>query len=178
MNKNFVRYMVDVIEGGLVNDKDDTGGITNHGITKPFLAMIENRSVSSITDSEIINLDKPKSYAVYEQYWKICMVDLLPEVYQDMYFDMCVNHGIGNAAKILQRSVAPYVSVYIDGRLGPQTVAAAKEAADKFPRDQLLKKFVEKRIDFYKAIVEARPKQVKFINGWTKRANWFLTEKI
>lgn len=178
MNKNFIRYMVDVIEGGLVNDKDDKGGITNMGITKPFLAMIENRPVSSITDDEIIKIDKPKGYAVYEKFWMICRVDLLPEVYQDMYFDMCVNHGQGNATKILQRSIYPYASVFIDGRFGPQTVAAAKEAASKFPREQLLKKFVEKRIDFYNAIVDNNPKQAKFIKGWTKRANWFLTENI
>lgn len=170
--------MVDVIEGGLVNDKDDKGGITNHGITKPFLAMIEGRPISSITDQEIRDLDKPKSYAVYQRFWEICKVDLLPEVYQDMYFDMCVNHGQGNAAKILQRAIFPYVSIFIDGRFGPQTAAAAKAASLSFPREQLLKKFVEKRIEFYKAIVENNPSQVKFIKGWTNRANWFLTEKI
>jgi len=162
-------HLIDT-EGGLSNVVGDRGGLTKYGITKPFYARIKGIKVSQVKDENIINLTVEGAKDLYRKYWKICKVDYLPVAVQHIYFDMCVNHGDTNGAKILQRALSDLkLNPGIDGKVGPLTIKKASLAGPEF-----LAAILARRTMFYDAIVAKDPSQKKFYKGWiNNRVKWF-----
>lgn len=148
------------MEGGYVDDPDDRGGATNYGVTQAtYDAWNDSRGhprrpVKQITKTEVD--------AIYHsRYWVDGKCDALPWPLSAAHFDACVNHGIGNAAKMLQQAVGATV----DGEIGPKTLAAAARAWTK--SDDVLEDLLWTRLDFYYRI--SKGTQVKFLRGWLRR---------
>ena len=87
----------------------------------------------------------------------------MPEKVAILHFDGCVNHGVTNAAKFLQRAV----NVVDDGMIGPVTLGRL-QASDV---DGVCDSICRQRADFYNAIVARKPSQARFIKGWLARIN-------
>jgi lysozyme family protein len=101
-------------EGGYVDDPRDPGGETRWGISK-----------RAHPKENIKGLTKERAAEIYRtQYWTAIHGDELPEVIQFDLFDGAVNSGPENAVRWLQRAL----DVADDGKLGPITLAAAKQA--------------------------------------------------
>lgn len=160
------------IEGGLVNDPYDMGGITKYGITKVALANFWNHQV---TDSDIINLDPDTARLIYKaNYYYDPQIDTLPEQMQPQVLDICVNSGSPNAIRLLQDVLKGCGELLeVDGVLGSQTRKACANALLRLGEAELNNKLVYRRIEFYQAIVLVRPEQSKFLNGWLNRAERF-----
>lgn len=166
-------------EGGLSNNKNDRGGITKYGITKGFYARLKHIQISEVTDETIKGLSKEDAIELYSLYWDSIKCDSVPDTIKHIYFDTCVNSGEYNATKILQRCIASLgINIYIDGRFGPQTIAACKVMVEGYSDDAVIKAYVMKRIQYYNAIVDNDPTQKVFLKGWTNRANWFLENNL
>jgi hypothetical protein len=90
-------------EGGLSNDPDDRGGLTNKGITQgEFSSWLRKngrspRSVATITNEEMKQI-------YYQDYWKASGADQLPGNLGMAVFDTAVNMGVGTAKKMLRES--------------------------------------------------------------------------
>jgi lysozyme family protein len=80
-----------------------------------------------------------------------------------LHFDGCVNHGVTRANKFLQEAVG----VEADGVLGPMSLEAIN-SSDPF---ETCKGICDNREEFYNAIVERKPAQSRFLNGWLRRIN-------
>jgi hypothetical protein len=63
------------------------------------------------------------------------------------------------------------VGAKVDGRIGPNTLAAASRAT----REQVSQAISQSRIKYHEAKVRKNPSQAKFMNGWRQRAE-ALTE--
>lgn len=143
-------------EGGYVNDPADPGGATNKGITQRVYDAyrtahrVPTQSVARITDPEVEEI-------YLEQYWKPGHCDILPWPLSMAHFDACVNTGIGQATRLLQRAAG----VTDDGVWGPATAATA-------PHAQIARLLLE-RMKFYDQLVAQRPTLGKFFLGWIKR---------
>ena len=147
-------------EGGFVDDPDDPGGRTNKGITqKTYDAWQDSAGrpkadVFHITDAEV--------GAIYHQrYWVDGKCEPLPWPVSMVHFDACVNHGLKNAAKLLQRAAG----VTDDGAIGPMTL----QAVGNRPALRLAERTLWARLDFYEAITDRRGTLRKFLRGWLKR---------
>ena len=140
-------------EGGYVNDPDDPGGETNFGIAK-----------RSHPDVDIANLTKDGAKEIYkEHYWDRNKVEDLPEDLRHIYFDMCVNQGIGRAVKIMQRAAnAKGADLVVDGGMGPKTIGAM----DGVELDRVR----AYRVKYYADLVTRKPDLEKFYFGWFRRA--------
>ena len=87
-----------------------------------------------------------------------------------LHFDSAVNHGVGGAAKLLQRTVNNYalkagldVQVDVDGAVGPKTLAALCQCLDFKGNVRLICEiYCNEREKYYKAIVENNPSQKVF----------------
>jgi lysozyme family protein len=160
------------VEGGLVNDPLDMGGITKYGITKRTLSAHWGYEV---VDSDIINLDLDTAKKIYEsRYYYGPGINTLPEQVQPQVLDICVNSGPFNAIRLLQdvlRLSGEFLEV--DGVLGSQTKKACASALLKLGEKALNGKLVDRRIEFYNAIVLVHPEQGKFLKGWLNRAERF-----
>lgn len=112
------------IEGGYVDNPLDPGGRTNRGITQHYLdvSRIAHPDLKLPADVEEITDDiAAQLYHVNE--WEWIQGDALPDPVAFAMFDFAVNSGPQQAITCLQRAL----NIHVDGTLGPQTLAAAKQ---------------------------------------------------
>lgn len=155
-------------EGGLTNDPEDHGGLTNFGIIKDDLAEYRKVDVSEITDDDIKNLTVETVSPIYKQfYWDKLSLDYVKDsALSTILFDIGVNRGIGAAAKDLQRAVG----VTVDGVIGQGTLAAVANLNAR----NITKRVIQYDIRAYANIVKNNPTQSVFILGWMNRATSYL----
>ncbi len=156
MNSTFAQIIPMILkrEGGYVNDPSDMGGETRYGISK-----------RSYPDMDIRNLTVQQATEIYRKdYWVPSRAERLPEEIREDYFDAVVNHGQGNAVKILQKAINSTGSpkLAVDGRIGRNTIRESKRLKKS--------RFRAFRTLFYAQIVTKNQSQEKFWFGWWKRA--------
>jgi len=111
------------------NDPDDNGGATKFGIDQ-----------HSHPNTDIKNLTAEKAMEIYwNEYWIKCSCDDFDWPFSFIFFNCCVNCGIGRANKILK-------------------------LMGKNP-----KKFLDEQEAFYRRLAEARPTSKKYLKGWLAR---------
>ena len=152
-------------EGGYVNDKDDSGGATNFGISLRFYkANID----SNATKQTIKDLTKEQAKKIYKDHFWIKAYDqILDEQIASDVFDFAVNAGPKQSHRSLQRALnAVGEKVSEDGVLGPLTLAAVNRA----DQGALWGALRATRGEFYRRLAERKPSQQKFLRGWLRRA--------
>lgn len=174
-----------VVEGGLSDNPNDKGGITNHGVSLRYAKDIGlDLDGDHDTDSDDIRMVTP-AVAVdlfINDFFEKPKFGSLPSSLHAQMFDMAVNHGPARPVMILQRvlnqisAMAPDVvpeRLDEDGRIGGMTRKAAI-AADTAMGAFLTNAVVWEREKFYRQIVENDASQAVFLNGWLKRARSFM----
>ncbi|MDP3194481.1 holin-associated N-acetylmuramidase [Tabrizicola sp.] len=173
-------------EGGFVNDPDDPGGATNHGVTIHTLRRlgIDVNRDKRIDVADVRALTRKQAVEIYlKHYFEGPGIAALPEALQASVFDMYVNAG-GNAVKILQRLLSDMgFPCDADGAIGPQTIRAAQMAYEAAPT-HLPDAYGIARRNYYYAIADRRPASRKFARrkdggkgGWIVRAEEFISAK-
>lgn len=81
----------------------------------------------------------------------------MPEAVAFQFFDACVNHGYGNAARMLQRAAG----VPDDGIIGEISL----KAINSLPENDLLLRFNAERLVFYTKLGTF----TSFGKGWVRR---------
>lgn len=170
-------------EGGYVDDPDDPGGATNHGVTLSTLRRLglDLDGDGAVTRRDLRDLRPDQAVEIFlRHYFQAPGIDALPEGLQPSVFDMYVNAG-DNAVRILQRLLRQMgQDIVVDGRIGPQTVAASKAAQQRAP-DHLADAYAIARRNYYFRLADQRPASRKFARtraggkgGWIRRAESFL----
>ena len=173
-------------EGGYVNDPDDPGGATNHGVTIGTLRRlgIDVNRDTRIDVADVKALTRKQAVEIYlKHYFEGPGIAALPEALQASVFDMYVNAG-GNAVKILQRLLGDMgFPCDPDGAIGPQTIRAAQMAWEAAPT-HLVDAYGIARRNYYYALADKRPASRKFARrkdggkgGWIVRAEEFISAK-
>lgn len=149
-------------EGGYVDNPNDSGGATDHGITQATYddyrdgQKAQHQDVKLITDAEV--------EAIYEyMYWNPAKCPFLPSHLGICHFDWAVNHGISGAIKTLQQALG----IEADGIWGPQSAAAVTAAGDL----ETCRTYNALRRQWYKQRVVEKPSQEEFLAGWLKRVD-------
>jgi lysozyme family protein len=137
-------------EGGYVNDPDDPGGETKFGISK-----------RAFPDVDIKSLTEDKAKEIYfDRYWEPLNLHLLQNEELKLHvFDHGVNAGRGRAVRMLQE----ILECKKDGVLGPVTARAANSDTE------IVDKYKQSRIKYYRGIATSRPQLKKFLHGWLNR---------
>lgn len=173
-------------EGGFVNDPDDPGGATKHGVTLNTLRRlgIDITRDSRIDLADVRALTPAQAVDIYvEHYYRRTGIGALPEPLQASVFDMYVNAG-ANAVKVLQRLLASMgFPCDADGQIGPQTIRAAQMAAEAAP-SHIADAYGISRRNYYYSLADARPASRKYARrrdggkgGWITRAEEFIAPK-
>ena len=173
-------------EGGFVNDPDDPGGATNHGVTLGTLRRlgIDTTGDTRIDVADVRRLTRAQAVDIYvEHYFRRPGLGALPDSLQASVFDMYVNAG-GNAVKVLQRLLTDMGHpCNPDGAIGPQTIRAAQTAAEAAPH-HLADAYGIARRNYYYGLADARPASRKFARrrdggkgGWITRAEEFMAPR-
>ena len=170
-------------EGGFVNDPDDLGGATNFGVTIHTMQRLgldlDGDGDVNIEDVKALQRDQAVDLFI-EHYFVGPGLAALPELLQASVFDMYVNVG-SSAVKILQRLLRDMGYVLsVDGIVGPQTLAAAHDAALRAPKNFVDAYGIARR-NYYFRIADRRIESRKFARtraggkgGWIRRAEEFI----
>jgi lysozyme family protein len=171
-------------EGGFVNDPDDPGGPTKHGVTLGTLRRLglDLTGDGRINIADVQRLTRADAQRIFiDHYFRKPRISALPDLLQASVFDMYVNAG-GQAVRILQRLLTDMgFPCTVDGAIGPVTIRAAQHAADAAP-DHLADAYGIARRNYYYALGDARPASRKFARrrdggkgGWITRAEEFIS---
>lgn len=173
-------------EGGYVNDPDDPGGATNHGVTIHTLRRLglDLTGDGRVTSADVRRLTRAQAVRIFiDHYYHKPRIDALPAVLQPSVFDMYVNAG-ANAVKILQRLLRDMgQQIVADGMIGPRTIAAARAACAAAPH-HIADAYGIARRNYYYALADRRPASRKYARrrdggkgGWIRRAEEFISAR-
>ncbi len=161
-------------EGGYADDPTDRGGETYRGISRRYHPRWEgwkivddHKSWMAFPESLATDLRlEPLVIKFYrDEFWKYG--GLVSQKLANKVFDAAVNMDSPNAHRILQRALRQVgFKVKVDGAFGPKTLRAANSAN----LQKLLLEFRAYACVYYAKIVARKPKQVKWIYGWMRRA--------
>jgi len=174
-------------EGGYVNDPDDPGGATNHGVTIHTMRRLglDLDGDGQVTARDVQRLSRDRALGIFlDHYFTRPRIDELPEPLQATVFDMYVNAG-AQAVQLLQRLLGKLgLAVQVDGVIGPRTIAATARAMAMAP-DHLVDAYGIERRNYYFALADRRPKSRKYARsraggkgGWIQRAEIFMAPRF
>jgi lysozyme family protein len=173
-------------EGGFVNDPDDPGGATNHGVTIGTLRRLglDLTGDGRVSEADVRRLTRAQAVEIFlKHYFEAPGLARLPAALHASCFDMYVNAG-SNAVKILQRLlIAMDQPVSVDGVIGPLTAGAAHRAAAAAPR-HIADAYGIARRNYYYRIADRRAASRKYARrrdggkgGWILRAEAFISPR-
>lgn len=153
------------------NDPTDSGGPTMWGVTQKAYEEYVQRLVP-LDDFKALTPDQIKQFYL-DVHWKSLRCDQMKKLPVAMcIFDSGVLYGVGTAALFAQKAVSLCgATLKLDGIIGDKSL----DFLNAVGTEEFLKAFhglVLARID---SIIESRPKDEKYRNGWTNRANRLLT---
>lgn len=168
-------------EGGLVDDKDDPGGITNYGISLRTLSRLGHidRDGDGISDydfngdgaidaDDIRHLDQEQARLFYFcEFWDKYSYGQLPLNIAIKIMDFSVNMGPKQAHRILQRALrANGHSLKDDGIIGNITRTLVT-TSDEY---RLIPAIRSEAAGFYRLLTAVNPVSKKYLSGWLRRA--------
>lgn len=174
-------------EGGYVNDPDDPGGATNHGVTIHTMRRLglDLTGDGRVTNADVRRLTRSQAQDIFVQHYFVePRITELPVPLHASVFDMYVNAG-SHAVKILQRLLRKMgFDVFVDGVIGPQTIAETARAIAIAP-DHLVDAYGIERRNYYFALADKRVASRKYARrrnggkgGWITRAEEFISPQF
>jgi lysozyme family protein len=173
-------------EGGFVNDPDDPGGATKHGVTIHTMRRLGlDLNGDKVVDiSDVKRLTRAQAVEIFVDHYFIRPgLDKLPEILEPSVFDMYVNAG-NNAIRVLQRLLNDMGHrLAVDGILGPNTIFAATAAAEVALR-HIADAYGIARRNYYYDLADRRESSRKYAKrrdggkgGWITRAEEFISPR-
>jgi lysozyme family protein len=182
IKQDVIKYSTGV-EAGYVNDPDDLGGETNHGITKKTAEEYKYLWSKYGWDGNMKTMPIDLAYEIYSIGWwdKLYLdkVSLLSENLAYEMFDFGINAGRTNCVTELQRILnvtnklgTLYPDLVVDGVMGNNTLKAINIYVKKTDKgsEKLAALLWGMRVTYYVRISESRDKNEKFTNGWFNRS--------
>jgi lysozyme family protein len=161
-----VNYVL-VNEGGLVDKRQDHGGVTNFGITLPMLTSFRQKQCS---DADIINLTEVEAKRIYETlFWNKLSVSGLSQAIATAILDTAVLNGQTVAIKLAQHCLPS--NILADGILGPESL----NALDKVNPEMFIYNYIGLLQDRYVDICINATNQICFLKGWIRRSRRLFT---
>lgn len=160
-------------EGGYVNNPNDSGHETNHGITLAFAKLhpdyfdLDHDGVVSVADIKAMPVAVAQRAYIDLLFTPVGLMkvtnasNILVQV-----CDMSMN-GPNQAIKTLQHAV----SVKVTGHLDQGTLDALNAQIKSLGANVVNNNIVVARLHFYDQVVAAHPQDHVFLVGWDRRAN-------
>jgi lysozyme family protein len=142
---------------GWNKEAGDTGGATKFGIASNSHPKL---NINSITLAQ--------AYQLYrKEYYAPCKCDQMDYSMALVVLDAAVNCGTSRSIKFIQQAL----SLPVDGKIGPRTLAAVKARDQK----ELANKLLDIRAAFHTGLTKKRPSTRRFLSGWLTRVEHLRT---
>lgn len=168
--KNHILTNIVNLEGGYVDNPNDSGGPTKYGVT-------EATAKRYGYDGDMVDMPVSFAFDVYaDVYWHSVKADELTALSRAIaaeVVDTAVNAGPATSARFLQRSLnvlnsrgTLYPDLTVDGLIGPATIKTLSGYLQKRDEVVLLKMLNALQGAYYVELAERREKDETFIYGW------------
>jgi len=165
-------------EGFLSNRKNDKGGLTYRGITWKLYQAYCKRKHIPVTKKDLKKLSNERVKDVYILMFikPLKIMQLENDWLREAFFSAGMNHGGGNAVKMVQRVIS---ELKVDGRIGPKTISAMNEQ----DVNTLVNALVIERCIFVAKYVKGRANkgdlsQLSNLVGWLTRYTRFIKPNL
>jgi len=173
-------YAIKIIlkhEGGLSDNPHDPGGLTNWGITIPFLTDFMCQKYlghpAPATREDIRNMTRDTAIQIYkDQVWDPNRYgELTNDQVGTKVFDVTVNMGEKWGETFAQQSANRLgQSLVVDGQIGSKSIAAINLCDP----NAFLVEYCKQQKERYEQLVLHNPSLAVFLKGWLIRAAWPL----
>jgi len=171
-------------EGLYSNDPVDPGGETYKGISRKFFPNWEGWKIIDETDKSIDsikalenNTDLQNSVVKFynDNFYNKIHGNTLEEISLEFawyVFDTAVNTGPKTSLKFLQNAINKTLNrnLVIDGIVGSKTLAELGNIQTSEDKEKFLCNYRSYRVLYYTNITIKKPKFLKYLKGWIKRA--------
>lgn len=175
-----------VVEGGHVDNANDSGGETKYGITALLANDYKTKLVALFKwDGLVKNLSLDMAYWLYEtHFWARMYCDDLMKrhpLFADKLFDMSINMGVTAAGSYFQQILNAnnnrgtlYADLKVDGYMGPTSLKALDAFIAKRGNEGInraLCALLAEQGHHYLNLVQKREKDEEFYYGWAGRTS-------
>ena len=157
-------------EGGYVDHPSDPGGATNYGISLRFYRKVISKDATKEVIQSLSKDDARRIY--YDHFWIGFRYEDLSIDISVKVFDMAVNMGHSQAARIFQRAINSLCKntfsqvLNVDGVIGNQTV----RVSNSLNQVALLECIRYEQEMYYRRLADGNAKYEVFLKGWLRRA--------
>lgn len=154
------------LAGVITNRSSDNGGLTRFGLCAKFHPLLLNAGFyeASLPADAALRIAETTYAAEYTA--PLYLADITSQAIATALLSFAVNEGKQKAIALLQRALLVNGhSVGLDGKMGPQTVAAINACDAK----QLLNHYCDLEAMFYHGLAENDPTQNANLKGWLNR---------
>lgn len=162
-------------EGGIANDPDDSGGLTNKGITfETFKKLSKTVLGKEPTKDNLLNMTANDAALFVKYFWDKATNNnsinsqKVAEAITNWHWGTGV-FGLMEFQRLLNEKFN--AGLKVDGVIGIKTVTAA----NKINPDKLFIEMIKARKEFFENLAKKRPKDAKFLQGWLNRLNDFYS---
>ena len=155
-------------EGGYTNNRNDRGGETKYGITRPFMEDYRYAlpGGKTIPTKDLTVDDAKKLYKAMWDRYNLGYVRDKDVAY--VIFDYMINSNARTVAKRMQNILNTNgAALKVDGHLGEKSLKAIHDSDSKWLKDEILKN----RHLHYREQVKSDTSQLVFYAGWMNRLN-------
>ena len=170
--KTFVPFILRW-EGGVANDKADSGGLTNKGITfTTYQALSKPVLKKEPTKTNFLNMSASDAELIIRHFWNKATNNnginsqKIAEAVTSWFWGSG-RTGLMNFQRLLNNKFKAELTV--DGVIGNKTISRV----NNINADRLFVEMIKARKQFFISLAEKRPKDKKFLNGWLNRLNDF-----
>jgi len=173
------------VEAGYVNNPNDKGGETNHGITKA-VALENSADLQKLFqwDGTMKNLSSAAALWIYKQkYWDKMMLDAIYQISPscaDKMLDIGINSGTAASVTILQKFLSAlnvqatlYPDLALDGGMGTKTIGALNTLIAKRGQKEVVQRLAMALMSYQVVnaieISNGRAANETFTWGWLNR---------
>jgi len=155
-------------EGGLVDNPNDPGGITNYGVS---LRWLKSKGLAGdlnhdgdVNAADIKIMTKIDAMEFYRKFWwdAYRYQFIVAQAVATKIFDAAVNMGAPRAHTLAQA----VLGIQQDGVLGPKSLAEL----NAMPSIKFIVAYQEQMAQFYRRLVVLNPARQEFLKGWLNRA--------
>lgn len=176
MDPRYLSIIPDILshEGGLSEDSDDPGGVTQWGVSLRWLRS-QGVDVGDLDEDGDVDADDIRAMTrrdavrlYHDHWWRAYGYGELHLVVAAKVLDLSINMGPKQAHILLQRAVrgAGGATLKEDGIIGPMT----KDSLRRVPHERVRACLRSEAAGFYRALVTGRPALAKYLTGWLNRA--------
>lgn len=168
-------YYVMENEGGYSDHAQDSGGITDYGITLAFLKTLGAEgdvNKDGVVDANDVKfMTRKQATRIYHKHWweKYKYHSIKSQIVATKIFDMSVNMGAHRASCLLRQCVNKF-NPFHGHPDNHEITPSFSKVVNSIDEHKLTMCLTSSSVVFYKNIARSNPKNKVFLKGWLRRA--------